>query len=199
MQCISSNWQDIRKYYEHTYVKFNEFGDKLFYIAEVGPSIIRGIDDTQTDFELYLSDDAPYYLDYLLPHKAVFQYKDSVALLQRIPARQYRRGLCSDNTQILNVASGSKYDLGFPTLKAFVSKPSYASFSEAFNCKAKVKAVALSNRMTYMRTGQILIDHTTVAHYDYTTKKITMARPIFLPEIMQHMVDHNEVYEVIKP
>lgn len=197
MNFMSSNWRDIQKYYEGTYVKFTEFGDQLFYISHVRPDSISGIDDDDTAFEMYLSDDMPYVVDFTLPHKATFQWKDSVYLLQRIPARQYRRGLCSDNTMITNVATGTSVDVGFQSLKAFVSKPSYSSFSNAFNTKAKTKAVALSPRMTYLRSGSILIDNKKIAVFDYDTKKISMIHKIFLPEIMQHMVDHNEHYEVI--
>ena len=197
MEFTSSNWQDIRKYYEGTYVKFTEFGDRLFYIGQVRPDGISGMDDEQTAFEMYLSDAAPYTVNFTLPHKATFQWKDSVYLLQRIPARQYRRGLCSDNTMITNVATGTSVDVGFQSLKAFVSKPSYSSFSNAFNTKAKTKAIALSPRMSYLRSGSILIDNKKIAVFSYETKKISMIHRIFLPEIMQHMVDHNEHYEVI--
>lgn len=197
MEFTSSNWRDIQKYYEGTYVKFTEFGDRLFYIAQVRPEGISGIDDEDTAFELYLSDAYPYTVNYLLPHKATFQWKDSVYMLQRIPARQYRRGLCSDNTQITNVATGNNVDVNFQSLKAFVSKPSYSSFSNAFHSKAKTKAIALSPRMTYLRTGWILIDNRKIAQFDYNSKKITLLYKIFLPEIMQHMLDHNEHYEVI--
>ena len=197
MDFVHSNWRDIQKYYENTYVKFAEFGDKLFYIGYVGPDKVAGTDDENTAFELFLSDAVPYTVNYLLPHKAVFQWKDSVYLLQRIPARQYRRGLCSDNTMITNVATGTRLDIGFNSLKAFVGKPSYCSFNQAFTGKGKTKAVALSSRMTYLRTGWILIDSHKVAQYDFNSKKIIMIHKIFLPEIMQHMVDHNEHYEVL--
>ena len=197
MDFVHSNWRDIQKYYENTYVKFSEFGDKLFYIQHVGPEKVSGTDDENTTFELYLSDAVPYTVNYLLPHKAVFQWKDSVFLLQRIPARQYRRGLCSDNTMITNIATGKGMDITFNSLKAFVSKPNYSSFSNAFNTKAKTKAIALSPRMSFLRSGEILIDNKKIAQFDYTSKKILLLYKIFLPEIMQHMVDHNEHYEVV--
>ena len=197
MDFMSSNWRDIQKYYECTYVKFVEFGDKLFYIQRVRENVIEGINEDDTAFQLYLSDEHPYAVNYLLPHKAVFQWKDSVYILQRIPARQYRRGLCSDNTMLTNVATGNNTDINFSSLKAFVSKQKYASFGQAFNSKEKTKAIALTNRMTYLRTGYILFDQKRVASFDFERKVIKMVHKIFLPEIMQHMVDHNEHYEVL--
>jgi len=197
MDFISSNWRDIDKYYSSTFVKFSEFGDKLFFITQVSPEMVQGIDEDDTAFQLHLSDKYPYTVNYLLPHKATFQWNDSVYLLQRIPARQYRRGLCADNTMITNVVTGSKLELDFSALKAFVAKPRYSSFTDAFTGKSKRKSVALTSRMTYQRTGFILIDSNKVAQYDYSLKKIIMIRPIFTPEIQQHMLDNNEHYEVI--
>jgi hypothetical protein len=98
---------------------------------------------------------------------------------------------------LTNVATGNNTDISFNALKAFVSKPQYSSFGEAFNSKEKTKAIALTNRMTYLRTGYILFDQKRVASYDHDRKVIKMVHKIFLPEIMQHMVDHNEHYEVL--
>jgi hypothetical protein len=198
MEFTSSNYKDIQKYYEGTFVKFTEFGDKLFYIDQVKSSHIRGRDENQIEFELYLDDNAPYTVNYLLPHKALFQWKDSVCLLQRIPARQYKRGLCPDNTMITNVATSTRVDVSFDSLAAFVSKPQYVSFTEAINTKGKVKALALTSRMSFIKTGYILIDCTKIAVYDYTTRKISMIKPIFAPEIKKHMQEYNEKYEVVQ-
>jgi len=196
MEFITSNWRDISKYYENTYVKFSEYGERLFLITGVNPNSVTGIDEDDTAFELHLSDSHPYTVNYLLPHKATFQWGNEVYMLQRIPARQYRRGLCSDNTQIINVSDGRKRDIGFASLKAFTNKPTYMSFSEAFFAKGRTKALALSPRMTYIRTGDILIDMVRIAKFNYDTKKIELKNKLFLPEIMQHMLDYNETIEV---
>lgn len=197
MEFTSANYQDIRKYYEGTYVKFTEFGDRLFYITDITTQQVNGIDDTDTPFILYLDNHHPYIVNYLLPHKAVFQWKDSVYLLQRVPARQYKRGLCAENTMITNVATGQAVEIGFAALKAFVTKPTYASFSAAINTKVKTRAVALTNRMTYLRTGAILMDSIRIATYDFESKKITMIRKAFEFEIQQHLWIHNDTYEVV--
>jgi hypothetical protein len=197
MEFTSANHQDIKRYYEHTYVKFDEFGDRLFYIDHVDQFKVSGTDDNDTAFELYLDNVHPYVVNYLLPHKAVFQWKDSVYLLQRIPARQYKRGLCAENTMITNVATSQLVDLGFQVLKAFVSKPSYASFTSAFTSKIKTKAVALTTRMSYLRTGTLLMDNIKIATFNFDTKKIHMLRKNFTDEIKQHMRSHNDYYEVV--
>jgi len=42
MQFVPSVWQDIRKYYEGSYVKFTEYGDTLFFIDRVREDSIVG-------------------------------------------------------------------------------------------------------------------------------------------------------------
>lgn len=197
MLFVSNNYQDIKKYYEGTYLKFTEFGDRLFRVDHVDQYMVSGEDDTETAFQLFLDDNHPYEVNYLLPHKAIFQWKDNVYMLQRIPARQYKRGLCSDNTMITNVSNGQTVDVNFASLKAFVSKPTYSSFTNAFTSKMKTKAIALTNRMSYLRTGFIMMDNVKIAQYDFDTKKIHMMRKVFADEIKQHMASHHETYEVV--
>ena len=74
----SSNANDIEKYYYNTYIKFKEFGDRLFYIQGVTSEKVFGLDENDDYFELLLSDEAPYEVDYILPNKACFSYSDTV-------------------------------------------------------------------------------------------------------------------------
>ncbi len=196
MQFTPQNVNDIDRYYRDTYVKFKEYGERLFYIQSVSPSMVTGTDEDGTYFEVHLRSSNPYQMDYILPHKAVFQYKDNVYLLQRIPAKQYRRGLCSGNTQIIRVTDGEKIPMIAPILKAFVNKQNYSTFSEAF--KSKHKAFALGPRMHFLKADAgIYIDMTLVARHFYGTEKIQMIQPIFTSEIKKHMTDNNDMYEVI--
>ena len=193
----SSNVNDIEKYYYNTYIKFKEFGDRLFYIQGVTSEKVFGLDENDDYFELLLSDEAPYEVDYILPNKACFSYSDTVYQLQRIPARQYRRGLCDGNTQIVN-GNGDKMGLGFKLLSAFVNKPRYVSFGEAFTAKAKVKALALTPRMWFKRNnGGIYVDTIMIGTYSYETKQIFLAKKVFLPEVKKHLAEFNDNYEVL--
>lgn len=157
MIATSSNADDIRRYFQGTYVKFREFGDTLFYIQEVNSERIWGQDENQDDFVVYLSNQHPYSLDYVLPNRAVFQYSNRVAMLQRIPARQYRRGLSEDNTKMFFPSSGTVLDINFTTLKKFVRKTSYRSLKEALFGKGKDKEIALNSRMWFNRNSQTLM------------------------------------------
>ena len=185
MIATNENWNDLKKYYECSYIKINGFGDKLFYVSSVNKEKIVGYDSENTPFELWLSTDYPYTLDYVLPHHAVFQYGNEAVQLRRRPNRQYRRGLHPDNVRIASVLRGSAYPLDFPILEAYVGKQQYPSFQEAV--KSSCISVAISARMSYSRdTNYIYIDTHAVALVE--GDKIRMIKRIFTKEI-QHYID----------
>jgi hypothetical protein len=198
MIAIAANWRDVQKYYEQSYIKIQGYGDKLFFVNRVRENIMTGWDEEETQFELFLSNSDPFVIDYVLPHRAVFQYGSDAYLLRRFPSRQYRRGLHCDNTSITSVSSGVHMDMGFAVLKAFVEKQKYLTLTAAIAAKGRYTAVALSSRMSYIRAGgELRIDTTTVASVNVTERSIKMRRPIFLKEILQYLKDYNEPFTVI--
>lgn len=196
MLFTASNWHDIEKYYYNTYVKFKEFGDKLFFIRSVTQYSIKGIDEDSEQFELYLDDAHPYELDYILPHRATFQFKDSAVTLQRIPARQYRRGLNHENTRLLRLFDGESLPLQFDVLKAYVNKQKYFTFTYIMSGKVKQKSLAMSPRMAFnARTGQLQVDGKAFALVDTNTKTI-ICRKLFMSDVAAIMSANNEDFVI---
>ena len=185
----SSNYDDINRYYKNTYVKFKETGDTLYYIRSVHREVVRGTDETGTEFELWLSDDHPYEVDYILPNKSYFQYKKRACMLSRIPARQYQRGLSAGNTRIQAMSrSGgvSNVELDFALLMGFVSKQQFPKIDRAVVNRAKEASIALSPRFAYVPdVKQIYADWVLVAEVNVEEKKIIVRHPIFLPELKE--------------
>jgi hypothetical protein len=195
MQFSTANYEDIHRYYRCTYVKFKEMGDRLFYIRDVNHSIVRGTDEDGTEFELYLNHDDPYEVDYVLPHKSYFQYAKRACMLQRVPAKQYRRGLCAENTRLTALGKTGNLvnvDIGFDALKAFVSKQAFPSIKTVLTMKNKPLSVALSPRFAFVtEPGFIVADQLTVATVDKKQQKVTIHREIFRPEVMNLIKDLN--------
>ena len=157
MLVIPENAADIERYYRNTYVKFAGFGDRLFYIQQVNEQEITGINDEDGEFVLYMNKKEPFNLEYMLPHKAVFQVGLDVYLLERIPARQYKRGLCNDNTQITRVGPNSgRADLNFKLLKLYAEKQNYFSLKQAVFGDKGLNAYALNSRMSFLKGSQEL-------------------------------------------
>lgn len=195
MLLTSSNANDIDRYYNNTYVKFKEYGEKLFFIQEVNSESIVGKDEDGNAFALYLDNANPYELAYTLPHRAVFQYKDGALLLRRMPAKQYRRGICNDNTTITRVDTGDAVSINFEILKAFVNKPKYFTFTHCFN-KPKQKSLALSPRMSVItKTGIIKVDWQTIGQLDMVDK-VVHCRRLFIEDLQTVMKNNNESFNI---
>lgn len=199
MQLSSNNWRDIQKYYEHCYTKFRETGDEIFLIRRVSPSLIEGIGEDKTPLNCFLhneEDQEPYLLDYILPKKSFFEFDGKACLLNRIPARQYKRGLCSENTQILSLGADggfSKLNIDFPVLKAYIQKQSFRSFAEA----KELPSVALSPRIALTMSGFIFVDAVKIGHYDFVSKTITTKHKSFKPELEEILQRTHEVISFV--
>lgn len=189
MQFKRSNWEDISRYFKQTFVKFKETGDKLFYIRNVRSDVVEGMEKDSCPFELYLWEDQPYEVDYVLPHKSFFQYAKRAVLLERIPAKQYQRGLSSGNTKLRALGrdgTTTNLDLSFDTLGAFVEKQPWMSLTDAVANKVKNYSVVLSPRMAYIPfTNTIYVDMLAVATVNKKAKTVYINHPIFKPEIAE--------------
>jgi len=173
MLFVPSVWQDIRKYYEGSYVKFAEYGEELFYIERVREDGVSGHDSGGDPFVLTLDEEVPYSLTYNLPHKGLFVQEGVAYLLHRIPAQQYSRGITTANTNIVEVASGKKVPLGFSRLKAFVEKQPYVSMYEVLFGKNDAVSQPLTSRFSFYKPKQMFfVDTTPVALFNRKTVTI---------------------------
>lgn len=194
MKFQPSNVDDIRRYYEQTYCKVPEHGDKLFYLQNTVHSAdgweARLVDSDGDIYSIILEEETPYEMNFALPHRALFNFKNTVCLLERIPARQYKRGINTENTRIVEVFSGKQQALDFRRLEAFVKKVSYCSVNEALFAKrgATVVGVALSPRISFYAPSQTFyVDLVQFAQYNREKNLIVpvleKAYRLFAPEL----------------
>ena len=193
MIAIRSNWKDIQRGFEKTFIKIKGFGDKLFFVDHVTASVITGHDSESTGFELWLDDSYPFDIDYLLPHHAVFQYKNEAVQLRRVPSRQYHKGLHHENTVLRSITTGNRYDLSFAILEAYVGKQQYPLLKEAIGSDAQ--SIALSSRMSYSRLNKsIMMDMIPIAFIANDVIKVN--RTIFYKEIFEYIQNNNQPFKV---
>lgn len=204
MQLTHENRSDIDKYYRNTFVKFSGYAmynedfpfdpDTLFYIQSVKEDHIAGIIEDETPFEIFFDDEDPIELKYPLPHKSFFQRDKTAVLLQRIPARQYKRGITAENTSLWSVrADGtcSSQPISFKLLQAYVKKQQWYPLRKAMD-KMSWSSVALHPRFAYVPAkGTILADATIVAQVG--SGVIKMVKPCFKSEIVQLLASNGEL------
>jgi len=154
MLLVSSNASDIQKYYEGSYVKLREMGDRVFLIHKVNKEGVFFQDSDNMEGVIHLHDSSPYNLDMVLPNKALYQMGQYCYSLARIPARQYSRGITQQNCQIMKLTSEGwgKVPLSFVVLQGYMSKPMYRPLAEVVEtCK---HSEALTDRFAYQAQGK---------------------------------------------
>jgi hypothetical protein len=74
----------------------------------------------ETGFEYTALSDRGNWFSFIPVVKGSYLYQDSIVVVQRVPARQWRRGICEDNTSIRTLDHQS-LNVNFETLKALFS------------------------------------------------------------------------------
>lgn len=185
MKFCPANREDISRYYRQTYIKLLEFGDQLFFVEQVESNRIVGQHESGEKFCIYMSDETPYEMEYMLPHKSFFQYGDKAVQLSRVPAKQYLRGLAPSNTQVLYQGTDGKpkqLELSFELLKAYVQKAEWPTINAAVDMDKA--SVAMNSRMMYMKGNRHLyIDFVPVALVNVALRRFEVKKPIFTDEV----------------
>ena len=179
------NYEDIRKYYNHTIIKLPELsGDRLWQILSITPDEIK-LQDVD-GMEIYMDLNDPYTVEYPLPSRTVYQYQDRAALLTRKPAKQYYRGLHKDNTALSfyrqdGSLSSMVWDIS--TLQQFVDKPAYQDV-HTINLEEGY-SWALSRHMAVARSGNVMVLNQCVGIVNFADKTVLLQRPLFTQEVKQ--------------
>lgn len=173
-----SNADDVKKYYHQTWVKFPKLsGDTLWWIDRVSHEFLEVLSDKGEEALIDLK--RGQEMDYVIPKKTVYQFGNKAAYLSRIPARQWKKGMCEKNTKYQTLSStkwdNHTFDIGI--IAAFVNKPAYLDFysvQKQWQCSDfTMMSVALTPRISCNNTGSVFIDDTLVGKYDLTKDLLT--------------------------
>lgn len=201
MKFCAENAKDIDKYFRNSYMKFPSLaGDTVHYIDHVAGDCVKGKtlqDGEKVPFIFHLYADsvaiAPE-IEFILPKKSYFNTPDGACLLYRIPARQYRKGVCPDNTAITlltTIGSFQTKDITLELLNLYVGKQSFDKFAE------QSKSYAVSRRMAVSCAGQLFLDKTRIGSINYVDKTIHVNQLMFVPEVESVVRINKQNYSVL--
>lgn len=214
MKFCVENIKDISKYFQGTFVKFTDMRGVYADGSECPPAeeLVHTIDSIQGatirgkrwehgeyvpyQFLLYGEHEAPApEVEFILPKKGWFNTKHGATLLFRVPARQYRRGVCDDNTSILSLLGDSfnPQSVSVETLHDYIQKPKFGGFG------MQLRSYAVSKRLAVSTTGKIYVDKISIGTINYDAATI-QALPLFHSELEQVLKDHGQVgiYTIVK-
>jgi hypothetical protein len=115
---------DFRTRYRYSYGWFTVPADKrkvLVYITKVD-EVVTFVDEHQATY--YAHADEGIEFEFIPVEKKLFMYNGALHLIQRQPARQWARGINSQNTRVTNLSVRRSEELSFGIVKAaFVRTP----------------------------------------------------------------------------
>ena len=179
MKISKENYDDIKRYFYHTYVKIKEFGDKVWFVTNVNSQEVR-LEDVD-GCEVYIDLASEYELDYVIPPRTMFQRGPSAVLLQRIPAKQYYRGMHSSNTKFSYLKGNGGFaqmDWNIKVVQEFVDKPCYQTIESFQDNPDMLDSYALSPIMAVAQNGSLFVGRQKVGMFKFPSRKIKIA-PLF--------------------
>lgn len=185
----TENYEDINKYFSHTYIKFKEEGEKAFLVTSVNSDTLIAEDHTGDVIGIDLNEG--YELDYILPRKTVFQYGECAAILSRIPARMWKKGMDTKNTSFFILDSNGRWkmaSLTFSIIDGFVNKASYVSLERFL--EGGFDSAALNPRISISSNGNVFVDNVRVGTHN-KVKGNFLIKKIYIPEIEKVIVGHK--------
>lgn len=197
---------DIEKYYLNTFVKFppdsegESVGDGLWKITAVTSKQITAVNaEGDTEVLVSLWEEQPYYMVQYSPIKSFFfsKIRNAAILLSRKPARQFKRGLCSENTYLamLNSEGVFKSDsVRHELLEEYVNKPEF--FKLDYNFAKGESSVPLSKRFAMTREKSLFVDNFCIGKI-VPDASIIQAHSLFHSEIKQLVQQCNKEFEIV--
>lgn len=205
MIVTKENVEDVKKYFQGTFVKFKEEGDKVYKISSVGTSHLVAQDSTGEEIEVNVfsatdTKHKPYEIDYVIPKRTVYQYGDCAAMLYRVPARMWRKGMDPRNTEFVifkENGQAGKLEMTHSIIEGFVNKPGYYTFDDAvnnFQNGESLLSAALSPRVFITRKGGVHIDQVLVGRWTPIKREVTV-KSIFVSDL-QPLFPHTKIKEL---
>jgi len=193
---------EFRKKYEGTYIYVqepNSIEENLFYVRSIEPSSDKvGILNLESDNigKIRLNFGSAHTLKFLQAPVGVFQSGPDAMFCRRKPGRQWRRGICSDNTTInttvSQVVQNRRGEFDFNLVQdafagAFTSlKDAFAKLnSKKFRSVALFEGFSLSQAFVNSPDYVLFFWDLAVAKISPAGKVSLVLEPIFTKQILQ--------------
>lgn len=175
MIITNENANDVNKYFGNTYVVIKEYNPDVCLLLHKHHGNLLSFIDTISNEQGGLSFDEwnnSYTLDFQLPHKQVFNYGDGVMILERIPARMWKKGISNENTRFYFLVTNGQWkhvSFGSDKVNALLK---HRNHPPQFNLDALCSGRALTERMSLAATGKLYIDTFPIGKVDFAKKTL---------------------------
>lgn len=191
----SRSFRDFTQRYADTYGWFLAPSNKkvLVKLASIGETYLKFIDSKGTSYTA--NADKGNFFEFIPLEKSLYTFLDRLILVQRVPARQWRRGIHHQNTTIFFVGErmGGGLDVDFEVLE-HIFKPNHHKESLERFLEGKTKNVAI-NAMFGVAGNNLYVYNRVIGTFDKT--RLALSDDLFKQEVVDMIRDHKLPWELV--
>jgi len=150
----------------------------LVQLTRVGEDELTFVDIKGHKFSAYA--DQGNCFSFLPVERGVYNTPDGVLAIRRHPARQYKRGICPDNTMFQNLSSGAAVSVSFKTVDSVYSTDQAVAVEQF---KKKLIGDVAFNKIFALANNQLYVYNLVIGSYDPKEKEFVLHAKIFKQEI----------------
>jgi len=177
----AAGWRDFAQRYQGTFGWFHTEKKErmLVQLVEVNESSLMF--QAKDGMKYFANPDKGNVFEFIPVTKGVYQLGKDVVFVTRKPARQWKRGLCLENTYLYNLVSGEQLMVDFSSVTA-VFGGSDGVMLEAFKKDMSPNYVALDNIFSVV-ANKLMLYNNRVGVLDRAKRQVTMDSPLFKQEV----------------
>jgi hypothetical protein len=168
---------------------------RVVSVIDVGRSYTLVTDKNNTEYRL--NNDTGCQMEFTQVPSQWFQpVKDCVVYVHRRPERQWRRGICADNTQIWTPRKSGESLMNIAVDAGKISQLFYPdSDSKDFDDLYKINCGLWSKYFAWT-VNTVWLKNLPIGKVDHKTKTITLATGLFEQEMRDALIRSNSEYQV---
>jgi hypothetical protein len=193
----SKGWRDFAQRYATTYGWYHTDSGKkvLVRVDEVNERTVQFVDKDEMRYSAVC--DKGNIFEFIPAERGVHNLSNGdVVIAERIAARQWKRGLCRDNTSFISLSGQGRIDFTFEVIEEIFSPKPYLAELDSF-IEGKRDCVALNPFISFIKHRVFVYDR----HEGNLSKKdktITMVNPTYSQEVRDIVRDSFLDYIVVE-
>jgi len=175
-----SGWNDFRQRYQDTFGWYERDGKPPLLVK------LLSVDDSELRFQCkdgmtyHAKPDKGNFFTFIPVMKGVHYYGNCIVLVRRIPARQYKRGITTDNTAIVDIKTGLAISPTFELLESIFGdtyNPNFEKFVE------KLSGDVIFDNIFSIIDNNVHVYEALLGRYYPDTCRIELKGNIFFQEV----------------
>lgn len=193
VEFTSEGYRDFSQRYSGTFgwLERKDKNPVLVQLQNVNSDELTFIDANRIEY--FARSDRDNWFSFIPVKKGSYLYKDGIVVVQRRPARQWKRGICEDNTTITTLGDKQPLSVTFDILSNIFS-PQYNYTVEKFRSFKGGDLVLFNNQFSIYNNVMYLYD---IPIGQYKEGKLVLESDVFQQEVKDVFMLNRVDVEVV--